>query len=326
MKNTELIQKDNLKRAGEIIRNGGLVAFPTETVYGLGANAFDGVAVKNIFIAKGRPSDNPLIVHICDKNQINELACQINENAQKLIDAFMPGPFTIILKKKDGIPDVTTAGLDSLGIRFPIQKTALEFIKEAGKQSPTEAKHVIEDMMGRIDAIIDGESCDVGVESTIVDATDITPVLLRPGGITYKQICEVVPSTRLDKNVIESVDENEQPKCPGSKYLHYSPKADVIVVEGECENVRKKINELLSQNSDKTLGVLTMFNSAYDSAIVINGGETNQKYAKKLFSALRSFDELGVDIVFAEFCEMDGYGLAVKNRLYKSAGYNVLFV
>ncbi len=335
---TRIIEKDNLKVAGEIIRDGGVVAFPTETVYGLGANALNADAVKKIFIAKGRPSDNPLIVHIGDISQIDELACDINDNAKKLIDAFMPGPFTIILKKKPHIPDTVTAGLDSVGIRFPTQPTAVAFINEAGvpiaapsanlsgKPSPTEVKHVIDDMSGRIEGIVNGESCDFGVESTIVDATSPTPVLLRPGAITYDMLCSVVSETIIDKNVLEAVADNEKPKCPGTKYKHYSPKAQVIVVEGECENVRAKIKELLEKYSDKTSGVLTMFNSAYDRAVVINGGENNREYAKNLFSALRNFDDLGIEIVFAEFNYLDGYGLAVKNRLYKAAGYNVIYV
>ena len=335
---TCIIEKNNLKKAGEIIRSGGLVAFPTETVYGLGANALDENAVKKIYIAKGRPSDNPLIVHIGDISQINELAEDINENARKFIAAFMPGPFTIILKKKANIPHTVTAGLDSVGIRFPMQDTAVAFIKEcgvpiaapsaniSGKPSPTEAKHVISDMTGRIEGIINGESCDFGVESTIVDATSPIPVLLRPGGVTYEELCSVVPETIIDKNVMEAVSENEKPKCPGTKYKHYSPEAEVIVVEGECENVRKKIKELLAKNTHKTAGVLTMFNSAYDSAVVIDGGSDNRSYAKNLFGALRSFDALGVEVVYAEFKSLDGYGLAVKNRLYKAAGYNVIYV
>jgi len=335
---TRLIKPCEVDVAGEIIRRGGIVAFPTETVYGLGANAFDEAAVKKIFQAKGRPSDNPLIVHICDKSQIGELAQDVSEAAQRLIDAFMPGPFTIILKKKNVVPAAVTAELDSVGIRLPMQKTAVEFIKAAGvpvaapsanlsgKPSPTKAKHVVADMLGRVDAIIDGEDCTVGVESTIVDATGEVPVLLRPGGITYEELCDVVPKTVVDKNVLKSVAADEQPKCPGMKYKHYSPKAEVIVVEGESSAVQKKINELLLQNAEKTVGILTMFGSGYDRGIMISGGENNKEYAKNLFSALRSFDDLGADIVFAEFCDTDGYGLAVKNRLYKAAGYNIIKV
>lgn len=335
---TRLIKPCDINVAGEIIKSGGVVAFPTETVYGLGANAFDENAVKKIFEAKGRPSDNPLIVHICQKSQIKDLAEDITESAQKLIDAFMPGPFTIILKKKSTVPDIVSAGLSSVGIRLPMQKTATEFIREAGvpiaapsanlsgKPSPTKAKHVIEDMWGRIDAIIDGEDCNVGVESTIVDASGDVPCLLRPGGITFEELKAVVPKIKIDKNVLESVSADERPKCPGMKYKHYSPKAEVIVIEGEMQAVQGKINELLRADAQKTIGILTMFGTVYDKGIMIDAGKNGKEYAKNLFDALRTFDELGVEKIYAEFCDVDGYGLAVKNRLYKAAGYNIIIV
>ena len=334
---TRLIKTEDINVAGEIIKNNGVVAFPTETVYGLGANALCGDAVKKIFEAKGRPADNPLIVHISDKTQIDSLAKDISDDAKKLIDAFMPGPFTIILKKKSIVPDIVSAGLDSVGIRFPLSKTATDLIAAAGvpvaapsanlsgKPSPTKAKHVIEDMLGRIDAIIDGEDCTVGVESTIVDATGDVPCLLRPGGITVEDLRAVVPEIMIDKNVLKSVNADERPKCPGMKYKHYSPKAEVIVVEGEAEKVQSKIKELIAKDT-MTVGILTMFGSVYDKGIMINGGKDNREFAKNLFDALRTFDELGVERVYAEFCDTDGYGLAVKNRLYKAAGYNIIEV
>jgi L-threonylcarbamoyladenylate synthase len=335
---TKIFTPDNLDEAGEIIRSGGLVAFPTETVYGLGASAFNGDAAKKIYEAKGRPSDNPLIVHICDKLQIYELAEEISPMAEKLIDSFMPGPFTIILKKKENISNAVTAGLDTVGIRFPKNQIAVDFISAAGvpiaapsanisgKPSPTKAAHVIYDMSGRIDGIINGGDCEVGVESTIVDASGDKPILLRPGGITLDMLREVVPETEVDSHILKSVSADEQPKCPGMKYKHYSPDAEVIVVEGEKAAVREKINELLEENSDKVTGVLTMYQSAYDNAVILSAGNSNKDYARLLFSALREFDSLGVEIVFAEFCEQDGYGLAVKNRLYKAAGNNVIHV
>lgn len=338
MIDTRIFTENGLSEAGEIIRNGGLIAFPTETVYGLGASVFDKRAVKKIYAAKGRPSDNPLIVHISDKSQIKELAREITPTAQKLIDSFMPGPFTIILKKNDCIPDAVTAGLDTVGIRFPENELAVKFIAAAGvpiaapsanlsgKPSPTKAIHVINDMMGRIEGIIDGGTCNVGVESTIVDASGDAPVLLRPGGITIEMLREIVPETTINKHVLSSVGEDEKPLCPGMKYKHYAPNAEVIVVEGKKDAVQNKIKELLKENSDKVTGVLTMYNSAYDDAVILSAGTDNKTYAKMLFSALRSFDELGVELVFAEFCEQDGYGLAVKNRLYKSAGNNIIYV
>lgn len=332
----ENIDKALINKAGNIIKNSGLAAFPTETVYGLGASALDGGAVKKIYAAKGRPSDNPLIIHVCSREQIFEYTRDVSDTAKKLIDAFMPGPFTVILKKKSVIPDEVTAKMDTVAVRFPENKIACALINAAGvpiaapsanlsgKPSPTEAKHVIHDMRGRIECIIDGGSCDVGVESTIVDASGEIPVLLRPGGVTYDMLKSVVPETVIDAHVLKSVAADEQPKCPGMKYKHYAPDADVTVVEGEKDAVQKKIRELLYENRNTVTGVLTMYESAYDDAVIISAGKTNREYAKNLFAALRKFDDLGVKVVFAEFCDRDGYGLAVKNRLYKSAGNKVI--
>ena len=312
---TKLFHTDDneIAEAGEILRNGGLVAFPTETVYGLGASAFDSDAAKKIYAAKGRPSDNPLIVHICDKGQIKDIAEEIPESAKKVIDNFMPGPVTIILKKKSVIPNDVTAGLNTVAIRFPLHETAQKLIKAAGvpiaapsanlsgKPSPTKAKHVVKDMTGRIDAIIDGGECNVGVESTIVDFTGEKPVILRPGGVTYDDLKGIGLDVEIDKNILHSIAADEVPKCPGMKYKHYAPNAEVT-------------------------GVLTMYGAVYDKAVMLSAGSTNKEYAKNLFAALREFDELGVEVVFAEFSEKDGYGLAVKNRLYKAAAQRVIHV
>lgn len=331
-------EENEINEAGKIIRNGGLVAFPTETVYGLGASAFDADAAKKIYAAKGRPSDNPLIVHICDKAQIADIAAEIPNAAQIVIDKFMPGPVTIILKKKSVVPDDVTAGLDTVAIRFPAHETAQRLIAAAGvpiaapsanlsgKPSPTKAKHVIKDMTGRIDAIIDGGDCNVGVESTIVDFTGERPVILRPGGVTYDDLNAQGIDVEIDKNILQSIAPDEVPKCPGMKYKHYAPNAEVTVVEGEKNAVQKKIKELLNETNGKIAGVLTMYGADYDNAVILSAGNTNKEYAKNLFSALREFDELGVEVVFAEFSEKDGYGLAVKNRLYKAAAQRVIHV
>lgn len=328
----------DIEQAGAVIRNGGLVAFPTETVYGLGASAFDTAAAEKIYSAKGRPSDNPLIVHICDKAQICEIAEEIPVSAKTVIDKFMPGPITIILKKNKKVPDEVTAGLDTVAIRFPAHVTAQKLIKAAGvpiaapsanlsgKPSPTKAEHVIQDMSGRIDAVIDGGNCDVGVESTIVDFTDKKPVILRPGGVTYDDLVNCGIDAEIDSNILRSIAADEKPKCPGTKYKHYAPDAEVTVIEGEKEAVRKKIKELLSDTHGKIAGVLAMYGADYDNAVILSAGDTNKEYAKNLFSALREFDALGVEVVFAEFCEKDGYGLAVKNRLYKAAAQRVIHV
>lgn len=332
------VTENEIKEAGRIIRTGGLVAFPTETVYGLGASALDADAAGKIYAAKGRPSDNPLIVHICCKEQINDIAEEIPFAAVKVIDNFMPGPITVILKKKKVIPDEVTAGLDTMAIRFPLDTTAQMLIKSAGvpvaapsanisgKPSPTKAKHVIKDMSGRIDAIIDGGDCAIGVESTIVDFTGEKPIILRPGGITYDDLLSIGVEADIDKNILRSIASDEIPKCPGMKYKHYAPNAEVTVVEGERENVQKKIKELLNEHKGKIAGVLSMYGADYDNAVMLFAGSTNKEYAKNLFSALREFDELGVEVVFAEFCEDDGYGLAVKNRLYKAAAQRVIHV
>lgn len=334
----ENIDMDAMRRAGEIIAGGGLVAFPTETVYGLGASAVDSGAAEKIYTAKGRPSDNPLIVHVCSFEQIEELAENIPAYAKKLMQSFMPGPLTLILKKKSCIPDEVTANMDTVGIRFPSNPVAAALIKcsgvpiaapsanISGKPSPTTARDVMEDMNGKIECIIDGGSCSVGVESTILDASGERPVLLRPGGITVDMIKEICPELKIDSHVLKSVAPDEQPKCPGMKYKHYAPDAEVTVIEGEMENVRSKINELLKENKGRVTGVLTMYDSAYDDAVIINAGRQNSEYARNLFSDLREFDRLGVEVVFAEFCENDGVGLAVKNRLYKSAGGRVIHV
>lgn len=337
---TKILKPDaaGIAEAGHILAEGGLTAFPTETVYGLGGSAFDADSVRKIYAAKGRPQDNPLIVHIADINQIEELAAEINDTARALIKRFMPGPFTIILKKSDKIPPEVTAGMDTAAIRFPSNDTAQRLIKAAGvpiaapsanlsgKPSPTKAKHVIKDMTGRIEAIIDGGDCEVGVESTIVNASGEIPVLLRPGGVTYEMICEIAPQTIVAPHILKSLEADEKPLCPGMKYKHYAPDAEVTVVEGDTKAVKAEIDRRLAQNEDKLCGVLTMSENAYDSAVILHGGMTNREYAKNLFACLRKFDELGVELVFAEFQALDGYGLAVQNRLYKAAAQRVVRV
>lgn len=337
---TKLLPADEggIAEAGRVIARGGLVAFPTETVYGLGADAYNAAAAKRIFAAKGRPSDNPLIVHIAEVSGIHSVASELSDTARKLIAAFMPGPFTIIVKKKGSVPDAVTAGMDTVAVRCPENETARRLICAAGvpiaapsanlsgKPSPTTARHVIEDMTGRIDAIIDGGACAVGVESTIVDASRPVPVLLRPGGITFDMVQAVVPEVELDPNILRSLSAGEKPLCPGMKYKHYAPNAEVTVIEGGMKAVKREIEKRLIDNKNRRCGVLTMSDNAYDSAVIIHGGETNRDYAKSLFAALREFDRLGVDVVFAEFENRDGYGLAIRNRLYKAAAQRVIRV
>lgn len=329
----------SLKEAGRIIKSGGLVAFPTETVYGLGASAYDDMAVKKIYQAKGRPSDNPLIVHIADVSDVKKVAREVPPLAEKLLEKYAPGPFTVILKKRPDISDTVTAGLDTVGVRIPSHPVAREFIRSSGvpvaapsanlsgKPSPTKAEHVIEDMMGRIDAIICGGDCGVGVESTIIDFTCDIPTILRPGGITLENLIEVCGSGQVDRHVLESVGELETPKCPGMKYKHYSPDADVTVVEGSGRSVAEKISVLCKKAKldGKTVGVLAEKDCGFDADWFISSGSDNKQFANRLFSALREFDEKNIDTVFVQFSNQDSYGLAVKNRLYKSAGNKVIY-
>ncbi len=334
------IDTEALRPAAELIASGGLVAFPTETVYGLGANALNEEAVQRIFKAKGRPSDNPLIVHVAEKADVLSIASQIPEAAQKLMDTFFPGPLTIILPKREGISPAVTAGLGSVAVRMPVHPVARELIRLAGvpvaapsanlsgKPSPTEARHVAEDMAGRIDAIIDGGVCSVGVESTVVDLTGDHAVVLRPGGVTFEQIQAVLPDAEIDPHVLRQVTEVDKPKSPGMKYKHYAPDAEVTVVEGEEGKVREKISRLCfeAKRDGKRVGVLSMGENEYQADCVLSAGITSREYAKHLFSALREFDKQNIDIVFVEYKEEGGMGLAVKNRLYKSAGGNVIHV
>lgn len=328
----------NLKEAGNILANGGLVAFPTETVYGLGADAYNPEAVKKIFKAKGRPSDNPLIVHVSDKAMIDSLVIEKTNAAKLLIETFMPGPITLVMKKSKKVGDVVSAGLPTVAVRFPENDVALSLIKYAktpiaapsanlsGKPSPTESRHVIEDMDRKVDCIISGGACNAGVESTVVDVTEETPVILRPGIITLEDIKKVIPETLVDEHVLAAVSVSDTPKSPGMKYKHYAPDADVTVVEGSPAKVHKKIQELLGENSEKKCGVLAIGEKNYNADFILSAGENNMEYAHNLFTKLREFDEAGVEVVFAELCIEDKFSMTVKNRLYKSAGNKVIYV
>lgn len=329
-----------IDEAGEMLREGRLVAFPTETVYGLGANALMPDAAKNIFKAKGRPSDNPLIVHFAEVDDISTVARYVPPEAKKLLKAFSPGPLTVILQKQPSLDDVITAGLDTVAVRIPSHPIARALIRSAGvpvaapsanlsgKPSPTIARHVIDDMNGRADGIVDGGDCDVGVESTVIDMSSGIPTILRPGGITPQQIREILPNVRLDRHITESVAKDETPKSPGMKYKHYAPDAEVTVIEGSRESVAAKIRELLAsaKSQGKKTGVLAMWDNEYDADCIIRAGSSSDEYARNMFTSLRRFDENGIDVVFAEFSETDGLALAVKNRLYKSAAYRIVRV
>ena len=327
-----------LQYAAEVIKGGGTVVFPTETVYGLGANALDENASKKIFAAKGRPQDNPLIIHVAHKD-VREYALSIPEEAKLLMDLFWPGPLTIILRKSGIIPDVITAGLNSVAIRMPSNIIASRLISLAGvpiaapsanisgRPSPTDVKHVIDDLSGRVDMILGGGKTDVGLESTVIDMTG-RPAILRPGGISYEDLKNVLKDVYIDPAIMSAPDSKLKPKSPGMKYRHYSPKADMFIVEGETSWVIDKINTLCQENISmhKRVGILATDGTMnqYKNGLVLTMGDRNypDTIAASLFDRLREFDNLGVDIIFAESVVEDHIGLAIMNRMRKAAGYN----
>ncbi|MCD8214344.1 MAG: threonylcarbamoyl-AMP synthase [Clostridiales bacterium] len=331
------------KRAAEIIKRGGLVAFPTETVYGLGANALNSRAVKKIYEAKGRPSDNPLIVHIASLPELKGIAEEVSPKAEKLIDAFWPGPLTIIFKKKSIIPDETSGGLDTVAVRFPENAAARYFIRAcgvpiaapsantSGKPSPTSAKHVLNDLNGKIDMIIDGGEAEFGLESTIVSAVGEKITLLRPGSVTVDMLKEVVGEINIDKTILTKPDENLRPLAPGMKYKHYSPLCNITIVKGEREKAVKYMAELgeKSKAEGEKAGIIT---TEEDRAFFENRGLTlldlgresdPETIAARLFKVLRTCDDLHLSCAFIKAFPEKGIGLAIMNRLKKAAGYNI---
>ena len=332
-----------IEEAGKVIRNGGTVAFPTETVYGLGANALDDEAVRKIFIAKGRPQDNPLIIHVSTK-EISELVKDVPEVAQKIIDKFWPGPLTVILEKKDIIQNVTSANLNTIGIRMPNSEIALKLIELAerpiaapsanisGRPSPTEVERCVEDLNGRVDYIIGGESSDIGVESTIVDCTVNPPLVLRPGGITLEMLKEINPEIELDKALKSKPNDDFKPKAPGMKYKHYAPNAHLKIIKGKNEKTIEIINEIVENYIEKgnDVAILTTnenLNKFNNGKVISLGSENDLKeIAKNLFEALRKCDDLGVQYILCQGFEENGVGLAIMNRLNKAAGYDILEV
>ncbi|NGT57054.1 threonylcarbamoyl-AMP synthase [Clostridium perfringens] len=333
-----------LEEAAEIIKNGGIGAFPTETVYGLGANALDGEAVKKIFVAKGRPQDNPLIIHIADKKDIDKYVAEIPKYAQELMDKFWPGPLTIILKKKDIVSDVTSAGLDTVGVRMPNDEIALKLIELSGvpiaapsanisgRPSPTDIERCEEDLNGRVDFIIGAKKSEIGVESTIVDATGDNLCVLRPGGITLEMLKDIDEGVYIDKAILTTLDKDIKPKAPGMKYKHYAPKAKVRMVQGPINKMVEKIKEIVHNYIDEDLKVGIMATdetiSMYDEGIVKSLGtrEDLTSVTKNLFEMLRAFDDLGVDVIITEAFEEKDLGVAIMNRLKKSCGFDITIV
>ena len=336
--------KNDIEKAAEIIRSGGLVAFPTETVYGLGANAYDPQAAQKIYEAKGRPSDNPLIVHVADMDGVSEVAEDIPETAGILAEKFWPGPMTLVFRKKAAVPDRTTGGLDTVAVRMPSNEIARELIiksgvpiaapsaNTSGRPSPTTAAHVIDDMDGKIDMIIDGGPCDIGLESTIVDVTGKVPTLLRPGGITYEMLCEAVGEVEIDPAIMGPVGEDIRPKAPGMKYKHYAPKADMTIVVGDAVKVQYKINHMATVDfvNHKNVGIIATRQSAGAYLIgevrSIGTRDDEETIAHNLFAVLREFDDMGVDVIYSEGFQDTGIGRAIMNRMRKAAGYRIIEV
>ena len=335
--------KEGVKKAAEIIKRGGLVAFPTETVYGLGANGLDENAVPKIYEAKGRPSDNPLILHISKLDEIEDIVKEIPKSALILAEEFWPGPLTMVFKKSERIPYRTTGGLESVAIRMPSNKIARELIEAAGvpiaapsanssgRPSPTKAAHVIYDLDGKIDMVIDGGEVDIGIESTIVDVTGEVPVILRPGFITEKMLSEAIGRVEIDE-VVKSLspDKDLKPKAPGMKYRHYAPRGKMTIYKGSHSKVVERINEEISKLEGKKTGVLATdeTKSYYKADIIISLGsrEDGESIAHNLFDALRKFDDDDVEFIYSEGFDENKLGFAIMNRLHKSAGYNIINV
>ncbi|MEM2902035.1 MAG: L-threonylcarbamoyladenylate synthase [Candidatus Bathyarchaeia archaeon] len=332
-----------IRAAAKVIREGGIVAFPTETVYGLGVNALDPEAVKKVYEVKRRPADNPTIVHIADKMEAQRLAAEIPEIGYELMERFWPGPLTLVLKKSEIVPSITVAGLDTVAVRIPKHRVALMLIKEAGvpvaapsanlagKPSPTLAEHVIRDLDGKIDMVLDGGPTEIGVESTVLDLTTPQPLVLRPGGVTLEELRRVLREVQLHPVAVTMEKLNhELARSPGMKHKHYAPNAEMILVEGERrERVKERIRELVEEYVGKGLKVGVLVAGRWESSVGhevrILGPEKDLKtIAKNLFKALRELDEKKVDIIVAGDVNFEGLGLAVMNRLRKASGYRIL--
>lgn len=335
-------EEAGLREAGEVIKNGGLVAFPTETVYGLGGDALNPESSKKIYAAKGRPSDNPLIVHIGRLEDLDLLTDHVPEEAEKLAAAFWPGPLTMILEKSRKVPYETTGGLDTVAVRMPSDPVARKLIAYSGgyvaapsanlsgKPSPTVARYVIEDMMGRIDVIVDGGEGEIGLESTIVDLTVAPPQILRPGYITGRMLEDALQAPVETDVTILKDDSGQAPKAPGMKYRHYAPKGDLVIVEGTSEQVISYINERAAADmaAGGKVGVIATGEQAsrYRASVIKSVGSRRDEnsIAKHLYTVLREFDDEGVTQIYSEGFDTDGFGQAIMNRLLKAAGHKVV--
>ena len=342
--NSEHIDIPVIEEAGRIIRAGGLVAFPTETVYGLGGDALSAASSEKIYRAKGRPSDNPLIVHIADIRAIDDIAAYVPRSAYALAEAFWPGPLTMIFKKTDLVPKETTGGLDTVAVRFPSHPVAKEFIRASGgyvaapsanvsgRPSPTSAVHVLEDMDGRIDMIIDSGQCEIGLESTIVDMTEDVPVILRPGYVSEKMLTEVLGAVNKDPAVFGDKPSDAPPKAPGMRYRHYAPKGTLTIVSGQREEVAAFIREKTAEkDGGKRYGVIACSQNVAmypDADLVADAGsmDDEKEIASRLYDVLRRCDDENIDVIFSEEFDTPEMGQAIMNRLIRAAGHNIIKV
>lgn len=334
-------EESTLQEAGEVLRRGGLVAFPTETVYGLGGDALNGESARKIYAAKGRPSDNPLIVHICKFEDIYEIAEEVPEAAKRIASAFWPGPLTMILRKTGKVPSETTGGLETVAVRFPSHPVARKLIQYAGgfvaapsanlsgRPSPTAARHVKEDMNGRIEVIVDGGEVGIGLESTIVDLTVEPPQILRPGYVTEAMLTEVLGKIDTDVTIMEA-QSAQPPRAPGMKYRHYAPKGELIIIEGEPERVIDYINQKTAEDmaAGYRTGVIGTSETARryraDAVKCLGSRDDEESIARGLFAALREFDDEGTEKIYSESFPSQGLGQAIMNRLLKAAGHRIV--
>lgn len=340
----EHIDADVMEQAGKLIAEGELVAFPTETVYGLGGDALDPDASRKIYAAKGRPSDNPLIVHIAEFDDMKRVAREVPEQAKKLADAFWPGPLTMIVWKSDAVPEATTGGMQTVAVRMPNHPVALELIRRSGcliaapsantsgRPSPTEAQHVAEDLAGKIAMILDGGPVGIGIESTIIDLTEEKPMILRPGYITPEMLSETLGEEVVIDPGIIAADDTRKPKAPGMKYKHYAPKAEMIIVDGAQDAVIDKINELTAAKcaEGKKVAVIATDETKerYDAQVILSMGRRSDEdaIAQHLYKILRECDELDVGEIYSECFQTPRIGQAIMNRLLKAAGHTVIHV
>ena len=336
--------EEELIEAAAILKKGGLVAFPTETVYGLGADALNEEAARKIYAAKGRPSDNPLIAHIAKKEDIEPLVREIPEAGKKLMDAFWPGPLTLIFPKSGRVPEGTTGGLDTVAVRMPSDPVARRLIELAGtpvaapsantsgRPSPTTAEHVRQDMDGRIEMIVDGGPVGIGVESTIVDVTGEIPMVLRPGAITMEMLKKCVGAVEIDPAILGPVSQDFKPKAPGMKYRHYAPKADLTIVSGKTEDVVRAISRMAAERESEGLSVGIICTdetrALYPRGVVRSMGvrARQETIAHNLYAVLREFDDLNADVIYSESFEGGELSQAIMNRLCKAAGYHMMNV